>query len=48
MTPNEADEKLPKSAGRSCEAVGVENSLRLKFLATIGAHEYFSPEVSFK
>ncbi|XP_008236217.1 PREDICTED: aquaporin TIP1-2-like [Prunus mume] len=45
MTPNEADEKLPKSAGRSCESLGVENSLRLKFLTAIGAHEYFSPEM---
>lgn len=42
----EADQKLPKSVGGSCDTIGARNSLGPKFLAAIGAHEYFSPEVS--
>ncbi|KAM1031217.1 hypothetical protein FF1_034989 [Malus domestica] len=41
----EADQKLPKSVGGSCDTIGARNSLGPKFLAAIGAHEYFSPEM---
>ncbi|PRQ22036.1 putative major intrinsic protein [Rosa chinensis] len=46
IVPHEADHKLPRAVGSGTENRSVEtNSLRQRFLASIGAHEYFSPEM---
>jgi len=47
VVTGEADQEFPRSFEK-CEAQNFRNnSLRTKFLAFLGAHEYFSPEVSF-